>query len=161
MLGALAITLLAGVLLAYVSDRRREDQFPRQLVGVVPIPNPGSQQTSSRVHGDAGYVGAQAYVGRADRIEWKIARRRGQVAKIRNARERARVIREETRKAQVRARVEHPFRVVKCVFGYAKTRFKGLAKNTVQIMTLFALANLYAARKHLLQQTGQLRPQFG
>jgi len=114
-----------------------------------------------RVHGDAGYVGAQAYVKRAHRIEWKIARRRGQVEKIRNTRERARVKREETRKAQVRARVEHPFRVVKCVFGYARTRFKGLAKNTVQIVTLFALANLYAARKHLLQQTGQLRPQFG
>lgn len=114
-----------------------------------------------RVHGDAGYVGAQAYVGRADKIEWKIARRRGQVAKIRNARERARAMREETRKAQVRARVEHPFRVVKCVFGYAKTRFRGLAKNTVQIVTLFALANLYAARKHLLPPEGQLRPQFG
>jgi len=114
-----------------------------------------------RVYGDAGYVGAQAYVKRAEKIEWKIARRRGQVEKIRNARERAKAMREETRKAQVRARVEHPFRVVKCVFGYVKTRFKGLAKNTVQIVTLFALANLYAARKHLLPTTGQLRPQFG
>ena len=53
------------------------------------------------------------------------------------------------------------FRVVKCVFHYTKTRFKGLAKNTVQIMTLFALANLYAVRKQLLPKTGQLRPQFG
>ena len=70
-------------------------------------------------------------------------------------------MRQETRKAQIRARVEHPFRVVKCVFGYAKTRFKGLAKNTVQIVTLFALANLYAARKYLLPTTGSLRPQFG
>lgn len=113
-----------------------------------------------RVHGDAGYVGAPAYVERAQKIEWKIARRRSEVEKIRNARERARVMREETRKAQVRARVEHPFRVVKCVFGYAKTRFKGLAKNTVQIVTLFALANLYAARKHLLPAAGKLRPQL-
>lgn len=114
----------------------------------------------TRVHGDAGYLGAQAYVKRAQKIEWKIARRRGQVEKIRKARERAKVMREETRKAQVRARVEHPFRVVKCVFGYTKTRFKGLAKNTVQVVTLFALANLYAARKHLMSTTGQLRPQF-
>jgi IS5 family transposase len=114
-----------------------------------------------RVHGDAGYVGAQAYVKRAKKIEWKIARRRSQVEKIRNARERAKVMREERRKAQVRAYVEHPFRVVKCVFGYVKTRFKGLTKNTTQIVTLFALANLYAVRKHLLSKTGQLRPQLG
>lgn len=113
-----------------------------------------------RVHGDAGYVGAQAYVKRAQKIEWQIARRRSQVEKIRNARERAKVMREETRKAQVRARVEHPFRVVKCVFGYVKTRFKGLVKNTVQIVTLFALANLYAARKHLIPTAGKLRPQL-
>lgn len=113
-----------------------------------------------RVYGDAGYVGAAAYVKRAQMIEWKIARRRSQVEKIRNARERAKAMREETRKAKVRARVEHPFQVVKCVFGYVKTRFKGLVKNTVQIVTLFALANLYAARKHLLPKTGQLRPKF-
>ena len=110
------------------------------------------------VHGDAGYLGAQHYVTRAERIEWKIARRRGQVEKIRRARERLRAMRAETRKAQVRARVEHPFRIVKCVFGYVKVRFKGLAKNTAQIVTLFALANLYLARKRLLPTTGQLRP---
>ena len=56
---------------------------------------------------------------------------------------------------------EHPFRVVKCVFGYVKVRFKGLAKNTAQVITLFALANLYLVRKHLLPNTGKLRPQFG
>lgn len=76
-----------------------------------------------RVHGDADYLGAPTYVMRAQKIQWQIARRRSQVEKIRNARERAKVMREETRKAQVRARVEHPFRVVKCVFGYVKTRF--------------------------------------
>lgn len=113
------------------------------------------------VHGDAGYLGAEAYVARAKRIEWKIARRRGQVEKIRRARERLRAMRAEKRKAQVRARVEHPFRIVKCVFGFVKVRFKGLAKNTTQVITLFALANLYLARKHLLPTTGKLRPQFG
>ena len=92
---------------------------------------------------------------------WRIARRRGEVQKIRCARERAKAMREETKKAQIRARVEHPFRIVKCVFGYVKVRFKGLAKNTSQVITLFALANLYLARKHLLPQTGKLRPQFG
>lgn len=114
-----------------------------------------------RVHGDAGYLGAQSYVARAKKIDWQIARRRGQVEKIRNARERVKALREETRKARIRARVEHPFRVVKCVFGYTKTRFKGLAKNTVQLVTLFALANLHAVRKRLIAMTGQLRPQLG
>jgi IS5 family transposase len=114
----------------------------------------------ARVHGDAGYLGAAAYVQRAEKMEWKIARRRSQVEKIRNARERARAMRQETREAQVRAQVMHPFRVVKCAFGYAKTRFNGLAKNTAQIVTLFALANLYEVRRQLMLKAGPLRPQF-
>jgi len=110
-----------------------------------------------RVHADAGYLGAEKYVDRAARIEWKIARRRSTMQKIRNARERVRAMRAETRKARVRARVEHPFRIVKCIFGFVKVRFKGLAKNTAQVITLFALGNLYLARKHLLLKTGKLR----
>jgi IS5 family transposase len=50
-------------------------------------------------------------------------------------------------KASIRARVEHPFRVLKRQFGYGKVRF---AKNTAQIRTLFALSNLWMARRHLL-----------
>lgn len=53
----------------------------------------------------------------------------------------------------VRAIVEHPFRVVKRQFGFVKVRYRGLAKNTGQIMTLFALANLWMVRKRL---TGSL-----
>lgn len=114
-----------------------------------------------RVYGDAGYIGAQAYVANADRIEWKINRRRSEVAKIKRARERERAMRAERKKSQVRARVEHPFRIMKCVFGYVKVRFKGLAKNTSQIVTLFALSNLYQVRKLLMPTAGKLRPQFG
>jgi IS5 family transposase len=94
------------------------------------------------VHGDAGYAGAQEHAPRA-KVDWQIARRRGQVNKIANAKERAKAQRQERRKAQIRARVEHPFRVIKRQFGYLKVRFKGLMKNTAQIVTLFALANLY------------------
>jgi IS5 family transposase len=61
-------------------------------------------------------------------------------------------------KAQVRARVEHPFRVIKRQFGYVKTRFRGLAKNTAQLVTLFALSNLWMAREHLLTNAGEVRP---
>ena len=69
-------------------------------------------------------------------------------------------MRAERKKSQVRARVEHPFRILKCVFGYTKVRFKGLAKNTSQIVTLFALSNLYQVRKLLMPTAGKLRPQF-
>ena len=49
-------------------------------------------------------------------------------------------------KAQVRARVEHPFWVVKRPFGYVKVRYRGLAKNTAQLTTLFALSSLWMVR---------------
>ena len=53
-------------------------------------------------------------------------------------------------KASIRAKVEHPFRVVKCQFGYVKVRYRGLKKNTAQIVTLLGLANLWMARKKLM-----------
>ena len=56
----------------------------------------------------------------------------------------------EQLKASVRAKVEHPFRVIKCQFGFTKVRYKGLAKNTAQLMTLFALSNLWMARRQLV-----------
>ncbi|RDH84280.1 MAG: IS5/IS1182 family transposase, partial [endosymbiont of Lamellibrachia luymesi] len=56
----------------------------------------------------------------------------------------------EKSKASIRAFVEHPFRVIKRQFGHRKTRYRGLKKNTAQLQALFALANLYMARKELL-----------
>ena len=52
--------------------------------------------------------------------------------------------------AKVRARVEHPFRVIKRQFGYIKTRYRGLAKNRAQLFTLFALDNLFLVRRKLM-----------
>jgi len=66
----------------------------------------------------------------------------------------------ETRKARIRARVEHPFRVSKRQFGFINVRFKGPAKYTAQMITLLALSNLWMARRRLLAITGQLRPQL-
>ena len=54
-------------------------------------------------------------------------------------------------KASIRAKVEHPFRVIKCQFGYRKTRYRGLVKNTAQLITLFALSNLWMVRKRMIQ----------
>ena len=53
----------------------------------------------------------------------------------------------ETVKARIRAKVEHPFRVIKQQFGYIKARYRGLEKNTQQILVLFALSNLWMVRK--------------
>jgi IS5 family transposase len=52
--------------------------------------------------------------------------------------------------AMVRAKVEHPFRVLKRQFGHVKTRYRGLAKNRAQLFTLFALGNLFLVRRKLL-----------
>lgn len=52
--------------------------------------------------------------------------------------------------AKVRAKVEHPFRVIKRQFGYLKTRYRGLAKNRAQLFTLFALGNLFSMRRKLM-----------
>ena len=57
----------------------------------------------------------------------------------------------EKTKARIRAQVEHPFRVIKCQFGHRKTRYRGLAKNTSQLLVMFALSNLWMVRKRILQ----------
>ena len=54
-------------------------------------------------------------------------------------------------KSQIRARVEHPFHIIKNLFKHRKTRYRGLAKNTAQLHTLFALANLILARRNFAQ----------
>jgi len=63
--------------------------------------------------------------------------------------------------AKVRAKVEHPFRVIKRKFRHVKVHYRGLAKNTAQLHVLFALSNLWMVRKRLLAATGQVRPLAG
>jgi transposase, IS5 family len=57
----------------------------------------------------------------------------------------------EKTKASIRAKVEHPFRVIKRQFGFARVKYRGLAKDTANLVTLFALSNLWMARKRLLK----------
>ena len=57
----------------------------------------------------------------------------------------------------MRAKVEHPFRVVKRQFGHVKVRYRGLKKNTAQLTTLFALSNLWMVRKVLGVLDGKVR----
>ena len=109
------------------------------------------------VYADAGYTGAEKR-GERENIAWHVAARRGKVNAIVNDAIREATKGLETLKARIRARVEHPFRVVKRQFGYVKVRFRGLAKNTTQVLTLFALSNLWQARHRLLTMTGEVRP---
>lgn len=51
-----------------------------------------------------------------------------------------------------RARGEHPFHVIKTLWGFAKVRYRGIYKNTVRALALFALANLYRVRRRLMPQ---------
>ena len=56
----------------------------------------------------------------------------------------------EYSEAQTRAKVQPPFRVIKRQFGYVKVRFLGSMKNTAELTTLFAMSNLWMARKRLM-----------
>jgi IS5 family transposase len=57
-------------------------------------------------------------------------------------------------KASVRAKAEHPFLVITCQFGFTKVRYKRLAKKTAPLITLFALSNVWMARRYLLGASG-------
>ncbi|MDQ0572591.1 IS5 family transposase [Variovorax paradoxus] len=119
------------------------------------------EQVADLLHGkeeqvwaDSGYRGAQTRVQR-DNLQWHIAARPSDIAKLPEGRAKARLQKHEHRKASVRAKVEHPFRVIKRQFGLMKVRFRGLQKNTAHLLTLFALSNLWMARRQLM---GAVRP---
>ncbi|MEB2233097.1 IS5 family transposase [Xanthomonas campestris pv. campestris] len=110
------------------------------------------------VFGDSGYTGADKRKElQACKAAVFIAAKRSVLQVIGNKRGRAREQRWEHFKASVRAKVEHPFRVIKRQFGYTKVRYRGLAKSTAQVLTLFALSNLWMKRKQLLPAIGSVR----
>ena len=109
-----------------------------------------------QVFGDAGYQGADKRADAPNDVPWHVAMgpaKRKALDKEHSAVD-ALVDQLERVKAQIRAKVEHPFRVIKRQFGYTKVRYRGLKKNTLQIVTLFALSNLWMARHQLMQQQG-------
>jgi IS5 family transposase len=103
------------------------------------------------VFADAGYQGAEKRE-EAKGVRWQVAMRPGKRRALDKNSPWANLLDQaEQLKASVRAKVEHPFRVIKCQFGFTKVRYKGLAKNTAQLITLFALSNLWMTRKRILQ----------
>jgi IS5 family transposase len=100
------------------------------------------------VWGDAGYRGAEKRPELKDvEVDWLISQRPGVRKTLRGIAARA-----EKAKAQVRAKVEHVFLKIKQQFGYAKVRYRGLAKNTNRLYVLAGFANLLTCKKFLLTQ---------
>lgn len=111
------------------------------------------------VLGDAGYRGVQAREENLGRdVQWHIAMSIAMCTGKRRALSRSNIgcILEscERAKASLRSRMEHPFRVIKCQFGFTKVRYRGLAKITVRLKMLFTLVNLWHVRHHLMVAAG-------
>lgn len=102
--------------------------------------------------GDAGYQGVEKRTEKAtdSKTDWLIAMRPGKRRALRPdvRSDHALMDQWERIKASVRAKVEHPFRVIKRQFGHVKVRYRGLAKNTAQLHTLFMLSNLWMLRRN-------------
>ena len=100
----------------------------------------GEQQ----VWGDAGYIGVQKRPENLELdVDWQVAMKPGQRRKLEPESPEALA---EKDKASIRAKVEHPFLDVKRIFGYAKVRYRGLAKNTERMALLLGLSNLKRAQ---------------
>ncbi|MEN4013929.1 MAG: IS5 family transposase [Bellilinea sp.] len=107
------------------------------------------------VFGDSGYTG----VGKREELSaakavFLIAEKPSTIKAMKTKREQREARTLERLKASVRAKVEHPFRVIKRQFGYIKVRYRGIAKNAAQVLTLFALSNLWMSRRRLLPAAG-------
>ena len=97
-----------------------------------------------QVWGDAGYIGVQKRPENLELdVDWQVAMKPGQRRKLEPDSPEALA---EKDKASVRAKVEHPFLDVKQLFGYAKVRYRGLAKNTERMALLLGLFNLKRAQ---------------
>jgi IS5 family transposase len=116
-------------------------------------------QAEYLLHGEEEYVFADAgYQGVSKRsmfihseTEWHVAERPGRIRAMKKRSSINKINRAiERTKASIRAKVEHPFRVIKCQFGFIKARYRGMKKNGSQLNMLFALSNLFQARRKLL-----------
>ena len=117
-------------------------------------------QPGNLLHGEEQFVSADAGYQVAPQreelaevdVDWLIAERPGRVKTLKqHPRKNKTAINIEYMKASIRARVEHPFRIIKRQFGFVKARYKGLLKNDNQLAMLFTLANLFRADQMIRQ----------
>jgi IS5 family transposase len=115
-----------------------------------------SRVLSDLLHGDETRVwGDSAYAGQGDVIR-RAAPRAIDLTNKKTSRHRALSLRERLSnksKSRIRAKVEHPFFVLKRIFGYAKVRYRGLLKNAHWLFIACGLTNLYLVRRRLLGLT--------
>ncbi|WP_436308979.1 transposase [Variovorax sp. LjRoot130] len=133
------------------STRTAISLSPKQRPVRPPANEADVEQVADLLHGkeeavwaDSGYRGAQGRVKRDD-LQWHIAARPSDIAKLPEGRAKIRAQRLEHRKASIRAKVEHPFRVVKRQFGLQRVRFRGLQKNTAHLNDLGGRVTAVAA----------------
>ncbi len=109
------------------------------------------------VFGDAGYLGVEKREENlALPLTWHIAMRPSKRKALPKTTAGELMEKLEHAKASIRAKVEHPFHVVKNLFMHRKTRYKGMAKNNAQMFSLFGLANLLLARRWLGSSDSQI-----
>ena len=101
----------------------------------------------TRVWGDSAYQGQREAIRKAAPQAQDFTHHRGNRASALSDEE---VARNRT-KSRVRAHVEHPFRILKCVFGFRKVCYRGIAKNLNRLQVSFALVNIYTKRRQLLR----------
>ena len=103
------------------------------------------------VYGDAGYQGIEKHPEISDKtITFRVAIRPGKRRALPNTQDGRLQDLMETAKAHIRAKVEHPFRVIKEQFGFRKTRLRGMSKIHCKVNLIAPLTNLYLARSYLL-----------
>ena len=102
--------------------------------------------------GDAGYQGVEKRPDAKAGVTWHVAMRPGKRKALDKENNEADALLDQAEKlkASIRAKVEHPFRVIKRQFGFVKVRYREWKKNTAQIVTLFALSNLWMVRSKLM-----------
>lgn len=112
----------------------------------------------TQAFGDAGYQGVHKKPDAPQKVQWHVAMK----PSLRRALDKEHPVQGLVHQLQrleagIWAKVEHPFGVLKRQFGHDKVRYRGLQKNTEQLKTLFALANLWMARRRLVAM-GWVRP---
>ncbi|BDX03938.1 hypothetical protein MACH16_26860 [Marinomonas pontica] len=110
----------------------------------------------SFVSADSGYRGVEKREENKDKkLDWLIAE---MPSKVRELKKHPRInklpIKTEYIKASIRAKVEHPFRILKCQFGFRKAVYKGLSKNDNKLAVLFALGNLARIEQMIRSERG-------
>lgn len=110
-------------------------QFPELLHGM-----------EEAVFGDKGYVNKNdKHYARKAGMFWGVLDRGSSVRGLSRKQKK-----QNRRFSKIRAKVEHPFRVIKHLWGHRRTRYRGLDKNRNQFLMLFGLCNLYLSRRRLL-----------